>query len=249
MKGEGMSDEWIKYRVGLPTNPRVVKLAGILKKPVHHITGALMAFWAVGDQHTTDGVLDGYTPEVVDDLIGIRGFADALQVVGWLEVGEGFVTIPNFDKHNSQSAKRRASKAKDMARYRGHSVDDERPQNDHNVTTKRPPDKTRQEKKTPPPSPRQETASGGGGGAGGVPRDAGWEERKAYWRKKPDWWPGKPWVSARGLDELADLTGVFTTDEVKAIMADVRRQCSSLTNPAGYLVKAFRAAKAEKGGA
>jgi hypothetical protein len=136
-----MSDDWIKYRVGLPTNPRVIKIAGILRKPIPHIVGSLMAFWAIGDKHTTDGVLDGYTPDVVDDMIGLRGFAEALRTVGWLEVGDGSVTIPDFDEHNSQSAKRRASKAKDMERYRCRSVDNARPQNDHKLTTERPPEK------------------------------------------------------------------------------------------------------------
>jgi hypothetical protein len=54
-------------------------------------------------------------------------------------------------------------------------------------------------------------------------------------------------VSKGGVEELADLTGAFTDAEVKSVLTDVRRQCAGLTNPAGYLVKAFRTAKAEKG--
>ena len=142
-----MSDDWIKYRVGLPTNPRVVRIAGLIRKPIHQVTGALMALWAIGDQHTTDGVLDGYTPEVLDEVVGIKGFSDALKTVGWLEIGEGSLTIPKFDEHNSQSAKRRALKAKNMARYRGRSVDRTGPQNDHAVTTQGPPEKEKEKEK------------------------------------------------------------------------------------------------------
>ena len=161
-----MADDWIKYRIGLPTNPKVVRIAGILRKPIAHVTGSLMAFWAVGDQHTTDGRLDGYTPEVVDDLVGVRGFSEALQSVGWLEVGEGYVAIPDFEEHNSQSAKRRAAKAKNMAASRGRSVvsDDHkmtttRPQNDHALTTKCPPEKEKEKEKEKREEPKPKTGA------------------------------------------------------------------------------------------
>jgi hypothetical protein len=129
---------WIKYRTNLPTDPRVVRIASTLRKPVLHVTGALLAFWAVGDEHTTDGVLHGYTAEAVDELVGIRGFSDALRAVNWIEVGEGFVAIPDFNRHNGESAKKRAIKARNMQKYRGPNVVLEGPQNDHTSTTKKP---------------------------------------------------------------------------------------------------------------
>jgi hypothetical protein len=109
---------WIKYRTNLPTDPRVVRIAGILRKPVHHVVGALLAFWALGDEHTTDGTLHGYTPEAVDDIIGVRGFSEALRSVNWMEVGPEYVKIPDFDRHNGESAKRRAQTALRASRLR-----------------------------------------------------------------------------------------------------------------------------------
>lgn len=109
---------WIKYRTNLPTDPRVVRIAGVVRKPVLHITGALLAFWAIGDEHTTDGVLHGYTTEAVDEIVGIKGFSAALTAVNWMEVGDGFVAIPDFDRHNGESAKRRAQTALRASRSR-----------------------------------------------------------------------------------------------------------------------------------
>jgi hypothetical protein len=227
---------WIKYRINLPTDPRVVCIAALVKRPVLHVCGGLLAVWAIADQHTTDGVLPGYTVEAIDMAAGIEGFGGAMRIVGWLDVGDGFVAVPRFNEHNGTSAKARLQGALRVERYRcnGPSV------------TKALPEKRREEKRTPS-TPRQ--AASGGDGGGDEVRDSGWEGRKAYWQKRPEWWPGKPWVSKGGVEELADLTGAFTDAEVKSVLTDVRRQCAGLTNPAGYLVKAFRTAKAEKGGA
>jgi len=234
---------WIKYRINLPTDPRVVCIAGIVGLPTLHVCGALLVVWTIGDQHSIDGVLPGYTVAAIDAATGIQGFGQAMRAVGWLEVGAAFVAIPRFHEHNGESAKCRAQGQLRQQRYKSNANTVTK------VTPRALPDKTRQDQRRETPSTPRQAASGGGGGAGGEIRDSGWEARKAYWRKKPDWWPGKPWVSARGLDELADLTGAFTDAEVKSVLTDVRRQCAGLTNPAGYLVKAFRTAKAEKGGA
>lgn len=158
---------WIKYRTNLPTDPRVVRVAGIVRKPVLHVTGALLAFWAVGDEHTTDGVLHGYTTEAVDELVGIRGFSDALRVVGWIETGEGFVSIPDFDRHNGESAKKRAIKARNMQKYRGPNVVLQGPQNDHTSTTKKPQqdhlekEEEKEKSKDIPPAAAQRAPQGG----------------------------------------------------------------------------------------
>lgn len=103
---------WIKIRTNLATNPKVVNVAALTGKHVCFVLGALQWLWALADEHTTDGVLSGYTPAVIDRATGIRGFCDALQKLKpdpWLIVhDDGRVQIAKFDEHNGTSAKKRA---------------------------------------------------------------------------------------------------------------------------------------------
>lgn len=105
-----------------------------------------------------------------------------------------------------------------------------------------------EEESTPTPTPKRESAPVACGGGGEI-HDSGLEGRKAHWRKKPEWWPSKPWLSARGVNELAVITREFTQAEVDAILKDAKRQCPSLANPAGYLIKSIRDAAKSSGGA
>lgn len=95
-------------RVDLATSPKVVRIASALRADRLRVIGGLHAVWCLFDVHSTDGRLDGYTLEALDDLIGFPGFGAAMSAVGWLDdEGESLCT-PRFDEHNGQSAKRRA---------------------------------------------------------------------------------------------------------------------------------------------
>ncbi len=106
-----MAGDWIKMRVGLHTHPKVVRMASASKADRLRIVGALHAAWCLFDAHSVDGVLDGYTAEIVDELIGFPGFAAAMISVGWLEENGESLVMPGFSEHNGQSAKRRAQDA------------------------------------------------------------------------------------------------------------------------------------------
>jgi hypothetical protein len=117
-----MGSPWIKMRTDLAGDPHVARLARalsawladrcplIVRTPAarHLIVGTLHATWALADQYTVDGRLDGYTAETLDDLIGIAGWAEALAAVGWLEIDGEAIVIARFAEHNGTSAKRRA---------------------------------------------------------------------------------------------------------------------------------------------
>jgi hypothetical protein len=104
-----MAGDWIKMRVDLATSPKVVRIASALRADRLRVIGGLHAVWCLFDVHSTDGRLDGYTLEALDDLICFPGFGAAMSSVGWLEdEGESLCT-PRFDEHNGQSAKRRAT--------------------------------------------------------------------------------------------------------------------------------------------
>lgn len=95
-------------RVDLATSPKVVRIASALRADRLRVIGGLHAVWCLFDVHSTDGRLDGYTLEALDELIGFPGFGEAMLAVGWLEDDGESLCTPRFDEHNGQSAKRRA---------------------------------------------------------------------------------------------------------------------------------------------
>jgi hypothetical protein len=70
--------------------------------------GTLVLVWAWTDGLTEDGIVPNATLEDVDTIAGRRGFGAAMQSVGWLAVGDKCLIHPKWERHNSQSAKRRA---------------------------------------------------------------------------------------------------------------------------------------------
>lgn len=106
-----MAGDWIKFRTNLSRDPAVVGISSRIKRDILHTLGALSCVWGVFDEQTTDGILQGYTPEHMDMVIGSAGFSDAMISVGWLIHDERGLVMPNFDRHNGQSAKTRLTNA------------------------------------------------------------------------------------------------------------------------------------------
>lgn len=103
-----MAGNWIKMGVDLRTHPKVVRIAAGLKSDRLRVLGALYAAWCIFDAHAAGGVLEGYTPEALDDELGWKGFSRAMAAVGWLEIIEEGLHAPRFEEHNGTTAKRRA---------------------------------------------------------------------------------------------------------------------------------------------
>lgn len=108
-----MAGDWIKMRVDLQTHPKIVRILSALKADKFRAIGGLHAVWSVFDAHSDDGKLKGYTPEVMDHIIGWIGFSDAMIAVGWMEFdGDQVLVLPEFSEHNGASGKRRADDQK-----------------------------------------------------------------------------------------------------------------------------------------
>src|SRR5690606_24969395 len=108
-RGRAMAADWIKMRTDLQSHPKVVRILSATGTDKFRVIGGLHAVWGVFDTHTTDGVLRGYTPDLLDHVIGWEGFARAMESVGWLTFdGVETLALPEFEAHNGQSAKRRA---------------------------------------------------------------------------------------------------------------------------------------------
>lgn len=113
-----MAGDWIKMRADLHTHPKVVRISSALKADRLRVVGGLHAVWCLFDAHSEDGSLSGYSTSAVDELIGFPGFADAMCGVKWLVVEADGLSLPEFDEHNGQSAKRRAMETQRKRRER-----------------------------------------------------------------------------------------------------------------------------------
>lgn len=150
-----MAGEWIKMRMELQSHPKVVRILSATGADKFRVIGGLHAVWCVFDQHSEDGKLVGYTPALMDHIIGWEGFSDAMLDVGWLAWdGADTMYMPEFSEHNGQSAKRRAEDQKRKRNAR------KRPQSVRNLSaTEQDKKRTREEKRRyikPPISPKGE---------------------------------------------------------------------------------------------
>ena len=136
-----MAGDWIKMNKSLLRDPRVVRISSALKADRLRTIGGLLSAWCLADEQTEDGRLDAYTPELLDELVGLSGLSRAMESVGWLVIHEECIEFPRFSEHNGQSAKRRAQ---DAARKMSARKADKCP---HDKRTKKGPEKRREEKR------------------------------------------------------------------------------------------------------
>lgn len=134
-----MAGDWIKMNKSLLRDPRVVRISSALKADRLRTIGGLLSAWCLADEQTEDGRLDAYTPELLDELVGLPGLSRAMESVGWLVIHEEFIEFPRFSEHNGQSAKRRAQ---DAARKMSARKADKCP---HDKRTKDGPEKRRED--------------------------------------------------------------------------------------------------------
>lgn len=108
-----MAGDWIKMRIDLQSHPKIVRILSATGADKFRTVGGLHAVWSVFDTHSADGVLHGYTPELLDHVIGWPGLSAAMIAVDWLAYdGAETLSLPEFEEHNGQSAKRRAEDQK-----------------------------------------------------------------------------------------------------------------------------------------
>lgn len=128
-----MADDWIKARVDLHEQPETIGIATYCKLDVDTVVGKLLRVWRWADRVTTDGVIPHVGRDTVDDLTKKRGFADAMERVGWLRCSDVGIVIPNFERHNGKPAKRRALDMRLKSEKRRQNVDKSSAENPQNV--------------------------------------------------------------------------------------------------------------------
>lgn len=150
-----MAGDWIKVECTLPDKPEVFWLADLLTLDRDAVVGKCLRFWVwINQNMSRDGHAKGVTAVTVGHIVSHAGFGEALETVGWVRFDSAGMTIPNFDRHNSESAKHRALAAerKRKSRLNGH---DERVTD---VTQERDTSVTREEKRVPLPKGSGSTA-------------------------------------------------------------------------------------------
>lgn len=147
-----MAGDWLKMEIATPEKAEVLSITISMGWDDPDLTvGKLFRLWRWFDQQTVDGNAANVTPKLLDRIIGVSGFCDAVNSVGWLTINEGSVSLPNFDRHNGQSAKSRVLAAKRVAKHREKQSKNS---NAANVTPALPREEKRREEIKPPKSPK-----------------------------------------------------------------------------------------------
>lgn len=103
-----MAGDWIKVEMTTPDKPEIAGIADDLNIDIDMAFGKVFRVWAWFDQHSTDGHAPSVTKKTLDRVAGVQGFCDAMAKVEWFEDDGEFITMPNFERHNGESAKKRA---------------------------------------------------------------------------------------------------------------------------------------------
>ena len=113
-----MAGDWIKVEQVTPDKPEVWEMAARLEIEPDAVIGKLIRVWVWADQQTLDGNAFVTQLALLDRIAGVSGFANAMIHAGWLKQKNSSFAFPNFERHNGQSAKKRALTNKRVQRKR-----------------------------------------------------------------------------------------------------------------------------------
>ncbi|EPB7270846.1 TPA: DNA replication domain protein [Klebsiella pneumoniae] len=213
-----MASSWIKVEVITPDKPEIFQIAEILNIDPDAVLGKLVRIWAWADQQTVDGNAGSVTKGVLDRIAFITGFADALIAVGWLAYDGNKLILPNFERHNGESSKKRALTNRRVAAHRKNetqkvtlaalqkALPEEEEEEEEEVKDKIPPNPPRErEPKKSYPYPEQLNAEA-------------WDEWKAY-RSEMRFKAYAPTERSEGaaITELINLSGGNHTRQMQIV--------------------------------
>lgn len=213
-----MASSWIKVEVITPDKPEIFQIAEILNIDPDAVLGKLVRIWAWADQQTVDGNAGSVTKGVLDRIAFITGFSDALIAVGWLAYDGNKLILPNFERHNGESSKKRALTNRRVAAHRKNetqkvtlaalqkALPEEEEEEEEEVKDKIPPNPPRgRETKKSYPYPEQLNAEA-------------WDEWKAY-RSEMRFKAYAPTERSEGaaITELINLSGGNHTRQMQIV--------------------------------
>lgn len=139
-----MAGDWIKLQKDTPDKPEVLAIATRMNLDPDAVVGKLVRIWSWFDTHTIDGNANSVTFSLLDRLAGITGFAEQMTFVGWLDQKGHVLTLPNFEYHNGETAKKRALGKNRQDKFRNN--DESNANSNASSVTKALPEKRREEK-------------------------------------------------------------------------------------------------------
>ena len=147
-----MGADWIKVEKTTARKPEVLQLSELLQIHIDQAFGLCVRFWCWCDDQLHSCHAPRVTNVTLDAVLGHPGFSDALLKVGWLRVRSDSLEIPNFDRHLSESAKKRALSGERKRRERVEKAS--RSERDKSVTRlERDKNKNKTEEKEPGGAP------------------------------------------------------------------------------------------------
>ena len=139
-----MAGDWIKLQKDTPDKPEVLAIASRMNLDPDAVVGKLVRIWSWFDTHTIDGNANSVTFSLLDRLAGITGFAEQMTFVGWLDQKGHVLTLPNFEYHNGETAKKRALGKNRQDKHRNN--EESNANSNASSVTKTSPEKRREEK-------------------------------------------------------------------------------------------------------
>ena len=114
-----MAGEWLKFEANTPEKSEVFSITVAMGWTDPDLTvGKLLKVWRWFDQQTIDGNAPNVTLALLDHISGVSGFAQAMCNVHWLVLDGDGLHLPNFERHNGQTAKDRCLTAKRVAKHK-----------------------------------------------------------------------------------------------------------------------------------
>jgi hypothetical protein len=142
-----MAGNWIKFDTSTSDKPEVWAIAESLGIDPDAVVGKLLRVWAWFDDQTEKGNAPIVTRALLDRKVGVTGFVTAMVSAGWMVETDGLLTLPNFDRHNGQTAKNRILTAKRVATHKKGNAEGNAKGNAAIVTRALPKEEKRREEK------------------------------------------------------------------------------------------------------
>ena len=118
-----MAGDWIKVEKVTPRKLEILAIAAKLGIHADHAFGLCFRFWSWCDDNFAKCDAPSVTKSAISALLERNDFVSAMISVGWLIDAGEFVTVANFDRHLSQTAKQRALTSLRMAKKRSNKCD------------------------------------------------------------------------------------------------------------------------------
>lgn len=113
-----MAGDWIKIEHVTPDKPEVLDIADMLNISQGDALLGLIRVWTWADQQSLNGNAVSVTKNALCNISRVTNFADAMIKVGWLVGSDRSWTFPNFNRHNTETSKKRALTKKRVAKHR-----------------------------------------------------------------------------------------------------------------------------------